>query len=129
MRLLLALFLLLIIPIGQPLPAQPLPEEQLPVVLLEHSWQLEEEWTKIRKTKYSWRAKVKNNTSNRQKVSVCYTLVNEAGAPLARNMMSREVAPHQMLEITSDSYVVNWIIPHITASRAVIKSDVLRRKK
>jgi hypothetical protein len=111
------------------LPPPSLSQDPEAVELLEHSWKLEEEWPKIRKTKYSWRAKVKNNTAHRQKVSVYYTLLTEAGAPLARNTASRVIAPRQTLEITSDSYVENRVIPHIAASRAVIKSNDLSRKK
>ncbi|MEE9232850.1 MAG: hypothetical protein V3U07_05305 [Nitrospirales bacterium] len=121
MRPLLLLIPLIMILSEMPISAQSLPEDRTSVELIGHSWQLEEEWPKIHKTKYSWRAKVRNNTSHQRKVSVYYTLLNEAGAPLARNTTSQVIAPHQTLEITSDSYVENRIIPYITTSRAVIK--------
>ena len=89
--------------------------------ILEHSWKLEEEWPKIGKTKYSWKATVKNHSDDPQKVSIYYYLVNEGGFPLARNTASKIIPPHETMEILSDSYVENGIISRIKNSRAVLK--------
>ena len=101
--------------------AEPLPNESPPVELLDHSWRFEEALPKVLRTTYSWRAKVRNNSDVHQKVSVYYHLMDENGFSFARNMMSRIVPPHQTVEITSDSYVGNSIVPVIKNSRAVIK--------
>jgi len=107
--------------------AEPLAGKSQPVELLDHSWQLEEEWTKTRKTRYSWRARVRNHSDVAQKVSVYYYLLDENGSTVARNTMSRIVPPLQTLEINSDSYVGSSIVSLIKAGRAVVKSNPKRR--
>jgi len=92
------------------------------VVVLEHSWKLEEEWPNIRKTKYSWRAVVENRTDVSQKVAIYYNLLGENDYPLARNTAGGVIGPHETAEITSDSYVENGIISQIIASRADLKA-------
>jgi hypothetical protein len=97
-------------------------ERPVDIEIIGHSWKLEEEWPKIGKTKYSWRATVRNTTDDARKVSVYYHLVDESEFPLARNTASRMVPPHQTVEIISDSYVENGIIERITKGVATVKS-------
>lgn len=96
--------------------AHPLRKNPPDVVIVKHSWKLEEEWPKIKKTKYSWRATVENRTDFAQKVSVYHTLLGRTGRPLARNAAERIIGPHETVEITSDSYVENGIIDQIQSS-------------
>jgi uncharacterized protein with NRDE domain len=102
--------------------AQPARKNPPDVVVLSHSWKLEEEWPNIRKTKYSWRATVENRTDVSQEVSIYHLLLDENDYPLARNAASRVIGPHETAEITSDSYVENGIIGQIKKSRADLKA-------
>lgn len=106
--------------------AEPGKEETPVVIILEHSWQLEEEWDKIKKTKYSWWATVKNLSEISQEVSIYYSLLDKDGFPLARNTRSQTVGPLETVEITSDSYIHNQKIPQAVSSRATLKSRPLR---
>jgi hypothetical protein len=108
--------LLLLAP--SPVPAQPARKNPPDVVVLSHSWKLEEEWPKIKKTKYSWRARVENRTDVTQKVSIYHLLLDSDDYPLARNAAERVIGPHETVEIVSDSYVENGIIDKIKSSRA-----------
>jgi hypothetical protein len=118
------LFIPMVLLLLAPLPTAAQMERKNPpdVVVLEHSWKLEEEWPNIRKTKYSWRAKVENRTDVSQKVMIYFNLLGKNDYPLARNTTGRVIGPHETAEITSDSYVENGIIEQIIASRADLKA-------
>lgn len=118
----LGLLLFIVLLNGDPLPAQNQPPEKASVEVLEHSWNLDEDWPKIRKTKYSWRVLVRNNTPQRQRVWLYYSLLDETGHPLARNATNRRMAPNQILEIQSDSYIDTTLKSQVESSRVVIKS-------
>ena len=100
-------------------------QEAKDVELLEHSWKLDEDWVKIGKTKYSWSALVRNNTLQRQRVWVYYSLLDKTGGPLARTVTNQRMAPNQTLNIESDSYIDTTLKFRVDSSRAVIKSRPL----
>lgn len=100
-------------------------EEDGPVVVLEHSWKIEEEWERIKKTKYSWRATVKNNSNTRQKVSLYFIVTDSAGLPLDRNTTSGTVPPGETIELRSDSYLDNNLVDLAVGSRITLESRSL----
>lgn len=108
-----------------PLPAQTRLVETVAVEILEHSWNLDEDWPKIRKTKYNWRALVRNNTPKHQRVWLYYSLLDETGIPLARNATNQRMGPNQTLEIKSDSYIDTTLKFQVDSSRAVVESRPL----
>lgn len=97
------------------------------VVVVSHSFKLEEEWPKIGKTKYSWKATVENRTEVPQRVSIYYNLLDGDDYPLAKNTAARVIGPHEAAEIASDSYVENGIIDKIAKSRADLTARPVTR--
>lgn len=99
------------------------PEGLPEVEVLSHEWRLDVVWGKIRKTKYIWTATVRNNSDERKKVFLYLSLVNKDDIPVARNMASQLIGPHQTVEVTSDSYIENLVLPKITNSRIKIRVE------
>ncbi|HSG06107.1 MAG TPA: cupin domain-containing protein [Nitrospiria bacterium] len=98
-------------------------EEDSPAVeVVEHSWKIEEEWERIKKTKYSWRAIVKNNSEKRQKVSLFFVVTDSKGLPLDRNTTSETLLSGETREIHSDSYLDNNLVEAAVGSRITLET-------
>lgn len=91
------------------------------IEILHHEWRPDTVWERFGKTKFIWRATVRNNSDRRQRVYVYYDLLDERGVPLARNVFNRFVPPHQTLEIAADSYILSVDLPKVRSSRATAK--------
>jgi len=97
-------------------------EPASPVVeVLSHEWRPDAVWERIGKTKFIWKATVRNNSDAKKRVYVYYDLLDAGGYPLARNVSNRYVEPHQTLEIAADSYILSEDLPKVKSSRATAK--------
>jgi len=97
-------------------------EPSSPVVeVLSHEWRPDAVWERIGKTKFIWKAVVRNNSDAKKRVYVYYDLLDAGGFPLARNVSNRYVEPHQTLEIAADSYIMTEDLPRVRSSRATAK--------
>ncbi len=97
-------------------------EPSPPVVeVLAHEWHPDMVWERIGKTKFIWRATVRNNSDERKRVYVYYDLLNDGRVPIARNVTNRYVEPHQTVEVEADSYILTEDLPKVTSSRATAK--------
>ena len=93
----------------------------LAVEVLAHEWRPDAVWERIGKTKFIWKATVRNNSDKRKRVYVYYDLLDSRGVPLARNVTNRYLDPHQTVEITADSYILSEDLPKVRGSRATAK--------
>jgi hypothetical protein len=91
------------------------------IEVLRHEWRPDAVWERIGKTKFIWSATVRNHSEKRQRVFVYYDLLDERGAPLARNVANTFVEPHQTADIASDSYILSGDLPLVKSSRATVK--------
>src|SRR3989338_5757796 len=97
-------------------------EPSPPVVeVLAHEWHPDVVWERIGKTKFIWRATVRNNSDERKRVYVYYDLLDDGRVPIARNVTNRYVEPHQTVEIEADSYILTEDLPKVKSSRAAAK--------
>jgi len=97
-------------------------ERSPPVVeVLAHEWHPDVVWERIGKTKFIWRATVRNNSDERKRVYVYYGLLDDGRVPIARNVTNRYLEPHQTVEITADSYILTEDLPKVRSSRATAK--------
>ncbi|MBI3811994.1 MAG: hypothetical protein HY283_07300 [Nitrospirae bacterium] len=93
-----------------------------PVVeILSHEWRPDVVWERIGKTKFIWKAVVRNNSDAKKRVYVYYDLLDAGGIPVARNVSNRYIEPHQTLEIAADSYIMTDDLPRVKSSRATAK--------
>ena len=98
-------------------------EPSPPVVeVLAHEWHPDVVWERIGKTKFIWRATVRNNSNERKRVYVYYDLLDSKRVPIARNVTNRYIEPHETVEITADSYILTEDLPKVKSSRAVAKT-------
>jgi hypothetical protein len=98
--------------------------ENLPASTIEillHEWHPDTVWEKIGKTKFVWKATVRNNSGVRQRVYVYYDLLDAQDVPLARNVANQYIEPHQTVEVISDSYILSADLPNVKSSRATAK--------
>jgi hypothetical protein len=91
------------------------------VEVLSHEWRPDAVWERIGKTKFIWKATVRNNSDSKKRVYVYYDLLDAGGFPVARNVSNRYVEPHQTLEIAADSYILSEDLPKVKSSRATAK--------
>lgn len=91
------------------------------VEILSHEWRPDAVWERIGKTKFIWKATVRNNSDARKRVYVYYDLLDAGGVPLARNVANKFLEPHQTLEIAADSYILSEDLPRVKSSRATAK--------
>ena len=91
------------------------------VEILSHEWRPDAVWERIGKTKFIWKATVRNNSDRRKRVYVYYDLLDGRGVPLARNVTNRYLDPHQTAEIAADSYILSEDLPKVKSSRATAK--------
>lgn len=97
-------------------------EPSPPVVeVLTHEWRPDVVWERIGKTKFIWKAVVRNNSDAKKRVYVYYDLLDAGGFPLARNVSNRYIEPHQTLEVAADSYIMTDDLPRVRSSRATAK--------
>jgi hypothetical protein len=95
-----------------------------PVVeVLAHEWRPDTVWERIGKTKFIWKATVRNNSDDKKRVYVYYDLLDAGGFPLARNVANQYLEAHQTLEVASDSYIESIDLPRVKSSRATLKVD------
>ena len=93
-----------------------------PVVeVLAHEWHPDVVWERIGKTKFIWRATVRNNANERKRVYVYYALLDSTGFPIAQNVTNRYIEPHETADIRADSYIPTEDLPKVTSSRATAK--------
>jgi hypothetical protein len=93
-----------------------------PVVeVLSHEWRPDVVWERIGKTKFIWKAVVRNNSDARKRVYVYYDLLDAGGVPVARNVSNRYIEPHQTVEVAADSYILSEDLPKVKSSRATVK--------
>jgi len=97
------------------------PETAPPVEVISHEWRPDEVWERIGKTKFLWKATVRNNLDVKKRVYVYYDLLDAGGYPLARNVSNQLVEPHQIVDIRADSYIMSADLPNVRSSRAVAK--------
>lgn len=91
------------------------------VEVLSHEWHPDTVWERIGKTKFVWKATVRNNSDIRKRVFVYYDLLDENNAPLARNVANQFIEPHQTIDVASDSYIESVELPRVKNSRATVK--------
>jgi hypothetical protein len=91
------------------------------IEVLKHEWYPDTVWEKIGKTKFVWKATVRNNSDFRQRVFVYYDLLDAGDVPLARNVANQYVAPHQTVEVVSDSYIISSDLPSVRNSRVTVR--------
>ncbi|HLG22070.1 MAG TPA: hypothetical protein VI382_04585 [Candidatus Manganitrophaceae bacterium] len=117
-----ALFLLLMILGGTPLCLAGAEGRDISdLEVLSHDWRPDEVWGLIGKTKFVWRATVRNNSDRRKRVYVYYDLLDAENVPAARAVANRYIDPHQKIEIISDSYIISSFLPKIKNSRVTLK--------
>jgi hypothetical protein len=93
-----------------------------PVVeILSHEWRPDAVWERIGKTKFLWKATVRNNSDSRKRVYIYYDLLDAGGFPVARNVSNRYIEPHQTVEVAADSYILSEDLPKVKSSRATAK--------
>ena len=109
---------IILIPIS---PAQAAGPATSTIEVLKHEWHPDTVWEKIGKTKFVWKATVRNNSDVRQRVYVYYDLLDAQNVPLARNVANKYIEPHQTVEVISDSYIISAELPHVKNSRATTK--------
>jgi hypothetical protein len=91
------------------------------IEVLRHEWHPDVVWEKIGKTKFVWKATVRNNSNIRKRVFVYYDLLDVQNVPLARNVTNQFIEPHQTVEVISDSYIISTDLPGVKSSRATVK--------
>jgi len=91
------------------------------VEILSHEWHPDTVWERIGKTKFVWKATVRNNSDVRKRVYVYYDLLDARNVPLARNVANHYIEPHQTLEFVSDSYIMSDDLPMVKKGRATFK--------
>jgi hypothetical protein len=91
------------------------------VEVLRHQWYPDTVWEKVGKTKFVWKATVRNNSDIRQRVYVYYDLLDAGNIPLARNVANKYIEPHQIVDVISDSYIVSADLPNVKSGRATVK--------
>ncbi len=101
---------------GEPPPAAPPAVE-----VLEQSWNTTEVWSTIQKTKYIWRARLRNHTDQALRVSVYFVLADRDGIPLDRNTTTEVIAAGATVEVTSDSYLDNQLVARSHAGQVSVK--------
>lgn len=95
------------------------------VQVLSHEWHPDTVWERIGKTKFVWKATVRNNSDIRKRVFVYYDLMDENNVPLARNVANQFIEPHQTIDVASDSYIESVALPKVKSSRATVKVGFL----
>mgnify|MGYP001613522734 CR=1 FL=1 len=99
-------------------------EEGVPpsmIEVLSHDWHPDEVWERIGKTKFIWKATVRNNSDQKKRVYVYYDLLDTRGVPLARNVTNQFIEPHQTIEVTADSYIESVDLPKVKSSRVALR--------
>jgi hypothetical protein len=91
------------------------------VEVLAHEWHSDTVWERIGKTKFIWKATLRNNSDTKKRVYVYYDLLDAGGVPLARNVANQYIESHQTLEVTADSYIESIDLPRVKSSRATVK--------
>lgn len=92
------------------------------IEILIHEWRPDEVWELIGKTKFVWKATLRNHSDVRTRVFVYYDLLDEENRPLASNVANKFIEPHQTTEITSDSYITSTLLPRVKRSRVTVKT-------
>ncbi len=118
---LIARFLIVAAVLGVTDPA-PAAKPVVPTIeVLKHEWHPDTVWERIGKTKFVWKATVRNNSDFRQRVYVYYDLLDAENVPLARNVANKYIEPHQIVDVVSDSYIVSVELPNVKSGRVTVK--------
>lgn len=91
------------------------------IEVMKHAWHPDTVWERIGKTKFVWKATVRNNSDLRKRVYVYYDLLDARGVPLARNVTNQYINPHQTVEVAADSYILSEDLPEVKSSRVTVK--------
>ncbi len=102
-------------------PARAFDRDASAIEILKHEWHPDAVWERIGKTKFVWKATVRNNSEVRKRVYVYYDLLDVGGFPVARNGTNRYIEPNQTLEVIADSYIMSDDLPRVKSSRATVK--------
>ena len=123
-RLVLSVWLIPAVLFGGVSPAVAFDRDASAIRILKHEWRPDAVWERIGKTKFIWKATVRNDSDVRKRVYVYYDLLDIGGFPVARNVTNRYIAPHQTLEIIADSYILSEDLPKVKSSRATVKVGI-----
>ena len=93
------------------------------IEIISHEWHPDQVWELIGKTKFVWKATLRNQSDVRKRVFVYYDLLDEENRPLASNVANKFIGPHQTMEIISDSYINSSFLPQVTHSRVTVKTN------
>jgi hypothetical protein len=96
-------------------------EPESAIEVLNHEWHPDTVWEKFGKTKFIWRATVRNNSDTRRRVYVYYDLLDARNVPLARNVANKYIESYQIVEVTANSYILTADLPHVKSSRVTVK--------
>ncbi|HTN42326.1 MAG TPA: hypothetical protein VMN77_00850 [Nitrospiria bacterium] len=91
------------------------------IQVLKHEWHPSTVWERIGKTKFVWKATVRNNSEVRKRVYVYYDLLDGGGVPLARNVANKYIEPRQTVDVASDSYIMSVDLPEVKSSRVTVR--------
>jgi hypothetical protein len=106
---------------GESLPVAAFDPSEPAIEVLSHEWHPDTVWERIGRTKFVWKATVRNNSDARKRVFVYYDLLDADNVPVARTVANRYIEPHQTVEILSDSYIETVYLPKVKNSRATVK--------
>jgi len=91
------------------------------IEVLKHEWHPSTVWERIGKTKFVWKATVRNNSDLRKRVYVYYDLLDAGGVPLARNVANRYIDAYQTVDVAADSYIMSVDLPNVKSSRVTVR--------
>jgi len=109
------------IALGEPTPTAAFDRDASAIEVLKHGWHPSTVWERIGKTKFVWKATVRNNSDIRKRVYVYYDLLDAGGVPLARNVANKYIEPHQTVDVASDSYIMSVDLPGVKGSRVTVR--------
>jgi hypothetical protein len=109
------------IALGKPAVTVAFDRDASAIEVLKHEWHPSTVWERIGKTKFVWKATVRNNSEIRKRVFVYYDLLDAGGVPLARNVANRYIDAHQTIDVNSDSYIMSVDLPSVKTSRVTVR--------
>jgi hypothetical protein len=91
--------------------------------LIEHGWSLGENWQRIGKTQYRWRAVIANHATEPRRVTVYFMLLDRAGAVLDRSVAAAVIPAGATGVVESDSYLDTSLVPRAAAGRVDLRDQ------
>jgi hypothetical protein len=89
--------------------------------LIEQSWSLGQNWERIGKTQYRWRAVIANRAAAPRRVTVYFVLVDAAGAALDRNAAAATIPAGATATVESDSYLDTSLVGRAAAGQIELR--------